>query len=86
MATGGSIQHQTANGLVVDLTGTYIPGSSFSGLTATPADATLAFTQNGSSISSSFTLATIPEPATILTMGIGLCRTALVLRRKLAKS
>jgi len=86
MATGGSIQHQTANGLVVDLTGTYIPGSSFPGLTATPADATLGFTQNGSSISASFTLAMIPEPATMVTMGIGLCVSALALRRKLAMS
>jgi hypothetical protein len=46
----------------------------------------LAYTQSGSSISASFTLAMIPEPATLVTMGIGLCGTALVLRRKLAKS
>jgi hypothetical protein len=47
----------------------------------------LAFTKNGASMSSSFTLATvIPEPATMVTMGIGLCVSALVLRRKLARS
>jgi len=84
VATGGTIQHETTNALVVDMTGTYTPGPAFPGATATPAHATLAYTQSGSSISASFTLAMIPEPATILTMGIGLCVSALVLRRKLA--
>jgi hypothetical protein len=57
------------------------------GLTAAPADATLAFTQNGPSLSASFALVTtgppIPKPVTMVIMGIGQCGAALLLRRKL---
>jgi hypothetical protein len=89
-ATGGSIQHETTSALVADLTGTFTPEGLLSGFAAAPASVTLAFTQNGASISASFTLNAapippIPEPATILTIGIGLCGTALVLRRKVRR-
>ena len=82
-----SIMAETANALVVDMTGTYTPGPLFVGLTAGPADATLAFTQNRTSIPASFALVTtgvpIPEPLTMVIMGMGLCGAALLLRRKL---
>jgi hypothetical protein len=85
VATGGSVMAETTNALVFDTTGTYTPGPLFVGLTAAPADATLAFTQNGTSISASFALLStpIPEPVTMVIMGIGLCGAALLLRRKL---
>ena len=84
VAASGSILAQATNALVVDMDGAYTPGPLFVGLTTAPADATLAFTRNGTSISASFTLVTtpVPEPGTLVTMGIGLCGTALMLRRK----
>ena len=44
----GTIMAETTNALVVDMTGTYTPVLLFIGLTAAPAEATLAFTHNGS--------------------------------------
>ena len=84
-ATGGEIVTETPNHLGLDLTGTYTPGPLLVGLTASPAHAAISFTKNGASISASWTLATstaIPEPGTLVTMGIGLCGTAVMLRRK----
>ena len=88
-ATGGDIVTVTPNHLVLDLTGTYTPGGVLGGFTASPAHAAISFTQNGTSISASWTLATstaIPEPGTLVTMGIGLCGTAVILRRKLVSA
>lgn len=86
-ATGGDIVTVTPNHLGLDLTGTYTPGPLLVGLTASPAHAAISFTENGASISASWTLATstaIPEPGTVVTMAIGLCGTAVKLRRKWA--
>jgi hypothetical protein len=78
---------ETANALVVDMKGTYTPGPLLVGLTAAPADATLASTQDVTTLSTSFARVTtgtpIPEPLTMVIMGIGLCGAALLLRRKL---
>ena len=73
----------TASHLAVDLFGTYTPGPAFAGLTPTPAEVALAFTQAGSTISASFTVSAVPEPASMVTMGIGLCGVVLRLRRRL---
>ena len=84
VATDGHIVFQTTDFLVVFLTGTYTPGTLFDAFTVSPADAKLAFTQSDTSISASFAVDTtpIPESGTLVNMGIGLCCTALILRRK----
>lgn len=88
-ATGGEIVKVSPNHLGLDLTGTYTPGPLLVGLTASPAHAAISFTQNGASISASWTLATstaVPEPGTLVTMGIGLCGAAVIVRRKLVSA
>lgn len=82
VASGGSIVTQTNTFLNVTLTGIYTPGPGISGATAGPATVDLSFNQTGSSVSGSFTLATIPEPGAMALLGSGILSCALALRHR----
>ena len=82
VASSGSIFTQTGNFLDVTLFGIYTPGPGFPGLTASAARADLSFNQTGASLSGSFTLATVPEPATMALLSSGILVFARVLRNR----
>lgn len=83
VATSGSIFTQTTNFLDVTLFGTYFPGPGISGVGPAAARVDLSFNQTGNSLSGSFTLATVPEPGTLVLMGSALIGLARVIRCKL---
>lgn len=83
IATSGSIVTRTGTFLNVTLDGTYVPGPAFAGLTASPAEANVSFNQTGTSLSGSFTLATVPEPGTMALFGSGILVFARVLRQRI---
>ena len=83
IATGGSIITQTPNFLNADLTGIYVPGPGFSGVGPGQVVAHVSLNQTGHSVSGSFTLASVPEPGTLILMGSGLLALAGIVRRKL---
>lgn len=90
-ATGG-IPFQSQNTLAADIFGTFTPGSMFPGMTPTPSEVVIAFTQISGVVSGSFTLETnpghgpqTPEPQTLLLAGSGIlaCFGSRILRRLL---
>jgi len=84
-ATGGSIVLRTPTFLNVDLTGTFVPGPGFpSTTTAGPVVAHVSFTQTGPSVSGSFTLASVPEPASMALLGSGILLVGWLVRRRTA--
>ena len=72
VAKGGSIVTQTSNFLNVTLTGVYDPGPGIPGVSPSPAVVHLSFNQTGSSLSGSYTLATVPEPGAFALLGSGI--------------
>ena len=69
-----------------NMTGTFTPGTDLASFTAGPASFTLTFNQNGgpgTAISDSMTLSSVPEPASIALLGIGMV--GLFACRRLAK-
>ena len=72
VATGGTIITQTSSFLNVSLTGIYDPGPGIPGVTAGLAMVDVSFNQTGSSLSGSYTLATVPEPGALALWGSGL--------------
>ena len=84
IATGGSILTQTSNFLNLNLTGIYVPGPGIPGVTPSAAIAHMSFNQTGSSVSGSYTLATVPEPGALTLLGSGIlaCWRGLCWRRK----
>jgi len=58
--------------LNVSLTGIYDPGPGIPGVTAGLAMVDVSFNQTGSSLSGSYTLATVPEPGALALWGSGL--------------
>ena len=82
IASGGTIVHQSSTFLDVTLTGTYFPGPGLPGASATAAEVDMSFNQTGSSLSGSFTLASVPEPGAMALMGSGILLCANTLRRR----
>jgi len=84
-ANGGSILTQTPTFLNIELTGTFVPvpGAFPSHPGPGPVVAHVSFNQTGGSVSGSFTLASVPEPGTLASVGIGILGIALSLRHKL---
>jgi len=83
VASSGAITPPvTANFLNVDLFGTFTPGPAFPGDTPSPARVHLSFTQTDQSVSASMTLATVPEPRTMLLFGSAVLGLAGLLRHK----
>ena len=72
VATGGSIVSQSANFLDLNLTGIYVPGPGIPGVSPGPVVAHVSFNQTGSSLSGSFTLASVPEPGSLALLGSGI--------------
>jgi PEP-CTERM motif-containing protein len=81
-ASGGTIIHQSSSFLDVSLTGTYVPGPGLLGASPTPAEVDMSFNQTGASLSGSFTLAAVPEPAAMALLGSGILVCARMLRRR----
>jgi hypothetical protein len=81
-ATSGAIITQTSHFLNVSLSGTYTPGLGIAGVSAGPAVANVSFTQTGTSVSGSLTLATVPEPLTLAFWGAGILGCAYTVRSR----
>lgn len=82
-ANGGSIVTQTPTFLNIVLTGTFVPGPGFpSTITAGPVVAHVSFTQTGPSVSGSFTLSSVPEPASMALLGSGILLAGWFVRRR----
>ena len=70
--TSGVIVQRTANFLDLLMQGVYTPGSVVQiGVQPTPASVRVSINQSGSSLSQAITLSAVPEPSSLVLLGIG---------------
>jgi hypothetical protein len=79
VTTGGTAPVYTPGFLNVSLQGTFTPGTMFGSLTSSPATMSIGFNMSGNTATNvNGTMAMIPEPATMILLGLG----GLLLRRR----